>query len=43
MKSPLTIRLSDPGDDDVDRDENGTDWIDENRARIDPPSVGKGT
>ena len=41
MKSPLTICLSDPGDDDIDRDENGADWIDENRARIELPSVGK--
>ena len=35
----LTVGLPNPGDDDVDRDENGTDRIDEDRSLIDPVLV----
>ena len=31
----LTIGLSNPGDDDVDRDENSADGIDEDRSLVD--------
>ena len=39
-RATLTVRLSNPGDDDIEGNENGTDGIDEDSSRIDPRAIG---